>query len=169
VTQGILANYSKKIMLELKTTLYLGTAYHPQSNGNPERCYRTIEEILRAFVHTDHFNWLPSLSLAEFASNNYVHKCIGRSPFLSNYGFDPRTPFNLINYPIDLIPQQNNGGVLQILLAVHNLVFDQLKIAKATQKHSYGQLSTPKQFNVGDKVMLSTQNKLYNNVILSIR
>ena len=95
-------------MLELKTTLYLGTAYHPQSNGNPERCYRTIEEILRAFVHTDHFNWLPSLSLAEFAYNNNVHNSVGHSPFVSNYEFDSRTPFNLIDPPTDLIPQPNN-------------------------------------------------------------
>ena len=37
------------------------------------------------------------------------------------------------------------------------------KIAKAKQKHYVDQNSTPKQFNVGDRVMLSTQNlKLLN-------
>jgi len=36
---------------------------------------------------------------------------------------------------------------------------DQLKIAKAkTKKHYAYQLSTPKQFNVGAKFMLNTQN-----------
>ncbi len=118
---------------------------------------------MRAFVHTDHCNWLSSLSLAKFAYNNNVHSSIGHLPFVANYGFDPRIPFNLSDPPIDLIPQQNNEGVLQRLLTVHNLIVDQLKIAKAKQKHYADQLSTPKQFNVGDKVMLSTQNlKLLN-------
>jgi len=54
------SHFLKNFMLELKTTLCLSTAYHPQSDGNTERCHRTFEQILRAFVHTDHFNWLSS-------------------------------------------------------------------------------------------------------------
>jgi hypothetical protein len=157
------SHFFKNLMSELKTTLCLSTAYHPQSDGNTERCHRTIEQILRAFVHTDHFNWLSSLSLAEFAYNNNVHSSIGHSPFVANCGFDPRTPINLIDPPIDLIPQQDNESTLQRLFTVHNLIVDQLKIAKAKQKHYADQNSTPKQFNVGDRVMLSTQNlKLLN-------
>ena len=118
---------------------------------------------MRAFVHTNHFNWLSSLSLAEFAYNNNVHSSIGHSPFVANYGFDPRTPFNLIDPPIDLLPQQTNDSVLERLFTVHKLIVDQLHIAKAKQKHYADQRSTPKQFNVGERVMLSTQNlKLLN-------
>ena len=51
--------------------------------------------------------------------------------FFANYGFDPRTPYNLIDPPIDLIPQQDNEGVLQRLFTIHNRIVDQLKIAKA--------------------------------------
>jgi len=157
------SHFFKNLMSELKTTLCLSTAYHPQSDGNTERCHRTIEQILRAFVHTDNFNWLSSLSLAEFAYNNNVHSSIGHSPFVANYGFDPRTPLNLIDPPIDRIPQQDNESTLQRLFTVHNLIVDHLKIAKAKQKHYANQNSTPKQFNVGDRVMLSTQNlKLLN-------
>jgi hypothetical protein len=101
-------------MLELKPTLCLNTAYQPQSDGNAERCNRTIEHILRAFVHTNHFNWLSSLSLAEFAYNNNVNNIIGHSPFVANYGFDPRTPYNLIDPPIDLIPQKQRRGFTKL-------------------------------------------------------
>jgi hypothetical protein len=150
-------------MQELKTTLCLSTAYHPQSDGNTERCHRTIEQILRSFVHTDHYNWLSSLSLAEFAYNNNVHSSIGHSPFVANYGFDPRTPYNLIDPPIDTIPQQNNDDILQRLMTVHNLIVDQLKISKEIQKYHADRNYTPKQFIVGERVMLSTQNlKLLN-------
>ena len=130
---------------------------------NTERCHRTIEQILRAFVYTDHFNWLSSLSLAEFAYNYNVHSSIAHSPFVANYTFDPRTPFNLIDPPIDLIPQQNNEVMLQILLTVHNPIVDQLKIGKAKQKHYADKLSKPKQFNVSDKVMLRTKKLKLSN------
>ena len=45
------SHFFKNLMSELRTTLCLSTAYHPQSDGNTERCHRTIEQILRAFVH----------------------------------------------------------------------------------------------------------------------
>jgi hypothetical protein len=63
---------------------------------------------------------------------------------VANYGFDPRTPNIFSDPPIDLIPQQNNEGVLQRLLTVHNLIVDQLKIAEAKQKYYVDQLSIPK-------------------------
>jgi hypothetical protein len=119
------SQFFKNLMSELKITLCLSTAYHPQSDGNTERCHRTIEQIFRAFVHTDHFNWLSSLTLAEFAYNNNVQSNISHLPFVANYKFDTRTPFNLIDPPIDFIPQQNNEGVLQRLPTVHNLIVDQ--------------------------------------------
>ena len=83
--------------------------------------------MLRSFVHTDHYNWLASLSLAEFACNNNVHSSIGHSLFVTNYCFDLRTPYNLIDPPIDMIPQQNNDNILQRLMTVHNLIVEQLK------------------------------------------
>jgi len=58
------SHFFNSLMLELKTTLRLSNAYHSQSDGNTERCHRTIEQILRSFVHTDHYKWLSSLSLA---------------------------------------------------------------------------------------------------------
>jgi hypothetical protein len=150
-------------MLELKTTLCLSTAYHPQSDGNTERCHRTIEQILRAFVHTDHNNWFSSLSLAEFAYNNNVHSSIGHSPFVANYGFDPRTPWNLIDPPIDLDSNKNDDSILYRLMTIHNLIVDQLKISKAIQKHYADQNYHQKEFHIGERVMLSTQNlKLLN-------
>ena len=131
-------------MLEFKTTLCLSTAYHPQSDKNAERCHCTIELIFRAFVHTDNFNWLSKLSLAEFACTNNVHTNIGHSPSVANYGSEPRTTYNLIDPQIDLIPQHINECVLQRLLTVHNIIVDQLRLAKAGQKHYADKHSTPK-------------------------
>ncbi len=64
-----------------------------------------------------------------------MHSSIGHSPFVANYELDPRKPLNLIDPPIDLIPQQDNESTLQRLFTVLNPIVDQLKIAKAKQKH----------------------------------
>jgi hypothetical protein len=106
---------------------------------------------------------LSSQSLAEFAYNNNIHNNIGHSPFVANYGFEPRTPYNLIDPSIELIPQHNNDAVLERRFTVHKLIVDQLHIAKAKQKDYADQRSTPKQFNVGERVMLSTINLTFLN------
>ena len=93
----ITSDFFRNLMADLRTTLCLSTAYHPQSDGNTERTHRTIEQILRSYVHTDHHGWLSSLPLAEFAYNNNVHSSTGYSPFMANYGFDPRTPASLLD------------------------------------------------------------------------
>ena len=95
MTQGILAIFLN-LVSEFKTTRCLITACYPQSDGNTERCHRAIEQILRAFVRTDHFYWLSSLSHAEFVYNNNLHNNIGHSTFVANYGFDPRTPYIIL-------------------------------------------------------------------------
>ena len=62
-----------------------------------------------------------------------------------------------------MVPQQNNDNILQRLMTVYNPIVDQLKISKEIQKSHADRNYTPKQFNVGERVMLSTQNlKLLN-------
>jgi hypothetical protein len=82
--------------------------------------------------------------LQNYFTTPTFHSSIGHSPFVANYGFDPRAPYNLIDPPIDLIPQQNNEGVLQRLFTIHNFIVDQFKFAKSIQNHYANQLSTPK-------------------------
>jgi len=60
----------------------------------------------------------------QIAYNYNVHSNIGHSPFVANYGCDPRTPYDLIDSPIDPISQQDNDGVLHILLTIHNFIVD---------------------------------------------
>ena len=83
------------------------------------------------------------------------------SPFVSTYGFDPRTPYNLIEPPLDT--NKDSDDVLDSIMTVHSIIIDQWKIAKAVQTHYADLRSTHKEFDVNDKVMLSTMNlKLLN-------
>ena len=55
----------------------LSIAFHPQTDGQPERQNQTMEQYLRAFSNFEHDNWVELLPLAEFAYNNSVHHCYG--------------------------------------------------------------------------------------------
>ena len=155
------SKFFQSLMSDLRTTLSLSTAYHPQSDGQTERVHRTIEQILRSYVHTNHDGWLEHLSLAEFSYNNNVHSSTEYSPFMANCGFHPRTPINMIDPPFE--SKQRAGDILDKLYTIHRLIADQLKIAKEVQKHYADKRTKPMEFEVGDRVMLSTQNlKLLN-------
>ena len=127
------SHFFRSLMTDLRTTLSLSTAYHPQTDGQTERVHRTIEQILRSYVHTNHDQWLEHLSLAEFSYNNNVHSSTEYSPFMANCGFDPRTPMDLITPPFE--SSQGTDHLLDKLFAIHRLIADQLKIAKEVQKH----------------------------------
>jgi transposase InsO family protein len=68
------------------------SAYHPQSDGQTERVNRVLEDVLRSFVSTRQREWKDFLAMAEFAVNNSVHPAIHTTPFLLNYGVNPRHP-----------------------------------------------------------------------------
>ena len=48
------SKFFQSLMSDLRTTLSLSTAYHPQTDGQTERVHRTIEQILRSYIHTNH-------------------------------------------------------------------------------------------------------------------
>ena len=80
---------------------------------------------------------------------------------MANYAFNPRTPATMIEPPFE--SKQGADGMLDKLLAIHQLIADQLKVAKAIQKHHADKRTKPMEYSLGDKVMLSTQNlKLLN-------
>ena len=67
------SEYWRSLMQQHKTKMNSSTAYHPQTDGNTERVHRTIEQILRSFVHNCPEEWIRDLNLAEFRHNNARH------------------------------------------------------------------------------------------------
>ena len=51
--------------------------------------------MLRHYVSPIQDDWDQYLSCAEFAINNAKHKTTGSSPFMLNYGFNPRIPYSI--------------------------------------------------------------------------
>ena len=75
-------------MLGIKTKL--STAFHPQTDGQTERMNQELEQYLQFFIEHRQKDWPEWLAAAEFAINNKVHMATKVSPFMANYGKEPR-------------------------------------------------------------------------------
>ena len=72
----------------------MGTAYHPQTDGQTERVNQILEDMLRACVIHYDKNWDKCLSLAEFSYNNSYQASLKMAPFEALYGRRCRTPLS---------------------------------------------------------------------------
>ena len=88
--------------LGIKTDL--STAYHPETDGQPEILNSILEQYLRAYVNflqDDWASWLPS---AEFVINKHASETTQCTPFLVNSKQHPRMglePDPFVNKPMD--------------------------------------------------------------------
>lgn len=142
----------------LQTRLNISTAYHPQTDGQTERTNRTLEQLLRAYVHPQHDDWVNFLATAEFAYNSHANASTGVSPFATNFGFEPETPaaFNLVS------PSGNADAAayLQRVKDIHELVVSNLALAKARQADFANRSRRELTFAVGDLVKLDASKLL---------
>jgi hypothetical protein len=99
----------------------MSSAYNPQTYVQTERTHRTIEQILRGFIHARHHDWVHVLPLAEFF-NNSVHSSTKFSPFEALYGFNPISPPDLISSP------SSPTNIAQRIRDIHDLIVEELKL-----------------------------------------
>ena len=90
------AEWWQQTLRDLKIRHHMSTAYHPQTDGVTEKMNDVIESALRHYVNAEGTNWDQFLSGIEFAINNAVSESLGTSPFMLNYGFNPKMPVDAI-------------------------------------------------------------------------
>ena len=79
----------KELMKIIRVKLNLSTAYHPETDGQLERAFRTIEEMLRCYTSYTQKNWSRFLPGLEFAYNNHTSDSPLQTPFSIEYGQHP--------------------------------------------------------------------------------
>jgi hypothetical protein len=133
----------------------LSTAFHPQTDGQTERMNQTIEQYLRIYCNYQQDDWVAHLDSAEFSYNNAKHSSTEHSPFYANYGYHPR--FNFIPY-VKGSAAPAAEALIQRLQALHDQLVENVKRAQDSQAKYYNAKHLNVDFNVGDKVWLSSQN-----------
>jgi hypothetical protein len=76
----------------MDTKLNFSSAYHPQTDGQPERVNQILEDMLRACALKDNHIWYKCLLYAKFSYNNSYQESIKMAPFEFLYGGKCRTP-----------------------------------------------------------------------------
>ena len=143
------------VMAHLQTSLKMSTAYHPQSDGQSERANRTIEEMLRHFVHPMHDDWDTYLPVLEFAYNSSVNPSTKHTPFFLCTGREPRTPASwLLQSPAS--PEATD--FLGALHAAQAAARAALELAQQRQKLAADRTRRHITYAVGAKVLLSTKD-----------
>ena len=91
-----LSHFWLTLWRKLGTLLKFSTSCHPQTDGQTEVTNRTLGTLLRVLVKKNIKGWDELLCHAEFAFNRTPSKATGLSPFQVVYGYNPRTPLDLV-------------------------------------------------------------------------
>ncbi|XP_044714772.1 integrase core domain-containing protein [Hirsutella rhossiliensis] len=82
-----LSRFWKRFCRLAGVTQKLSTAYHPQTDGGPERMNQEIEAYLRAYVSYVQDDWGELLPAAQLALNNRESAATKISPFFAEHGY----------------------------------------------------------------------------------
>ena len=76
-----MTHFWKSFQRVMGTQLMMSTAFHPQTENQPERTIQTLEDILRACVLDLKGSWEEDLALVEFTYNNIYQTSIQMTPY----------------------------------------------------------------------------------------
>jgi hypothetical protein len=124
-----------------------------------------MEDYLRSYVNDTQTNWPTLLWSAEFAYNNSFHSAIQTTPFMLNYGFEPRSPLSMMVPSPAHDEAASDMDVTSSAQAFMNQMTQALSIARtcilrARDRDVYYADRHRRflDFKSGDFVMLSTKN-----------
>ncbi|GJT37061.1 reverse transcriptase domain-containing protein [Tanacetum coccineum] len=86
------SNFWRSFQKAMGTQLDMSTAYRPQTDGQSERTFQTLEDMLRPCVIDFRNGWERHLPLIKFSYNNSYHASIKDAPFEALYGQKCRSP-----------------------------------------------------------------------------
>ncbi len=144
-------DFWNELMKLLKVSLSMGSAMHPQTDGQTERTNRTIEEMLRHYVNLRLNDWDVLLPACEFAYNSSVHATIGMSPFEADLGYVPRSFFT---FGGEKTHNSSVQSLVEKLEQIDKIVRSKLKHASARMKKYADKNRISIDIKVGDLVLL---------------
>ena len=130
----------------------MSTARHAQTDGQTERINQTLEAMLRSAINHSQNNWEQLLPSCEFTHNNNINKSTGFSPFMLNYGYEPKILITLTK------PNKIDPSTTEFIKNKQNLIKEAREnINKANQimKKYYNRNKTEAEYKVNQKIMIS--------------
>jgi Chromo (CHRromatin Organisation MOdifier) domain len=148
----------KGLMKLMNIEQRMGSAYHPESDGQTERSNRTLETMLRHYVNEQNNDWAKNLTAAEIAINNCQQSSTKYSPFYMNYGFNPRFPFlvqRTASAETSTLPAAES--VIRTIQQTTQQAIQNLRRAQQQQSRYANKKRREDEYKVGEQVYLSTE------------
>lgn len=134
------------------------TSYHPQCDGMVERLNRTLKSMLRKHASQFGTQWDAYLPGVVWAYRNTVHESTGEKPSFLLFGIDLRTPTEAALLPPDpLKPADLSDYRQQLIMSLSTArqgAAECVKKAQQKYKRLYDRKATPRDYHVGDWVMI---------------
>jgi hypothetical protein len=151
------AGFWKEFWSCWQTKLGMGTAYHPQTDGQSERENRTLVEAVRSFVSEDQKDWDEQLPLLELAMNSAKQSSTGESPFMMVTGREAILPVDVqLATPIATTANPAVGELQNKMQEIWKRATTSLEKAQARQQKAANRKRRAVEYEVGEKVWLST-------------
>ena len=88
-----ISSFMKELYSQLQIEGNPSTAYHPKTDGQTEWVNAWVEQYLRLYINHRQTDWSEWLSIAKFAHNQTTSSATNFSPFILNYGQQPRSGY----------------------------------------------------------------------------
>jgi hypothetical protein len=153
------AHFWRAFWTSMGTTLSMGTAYHPESDGQTENANKTLEIMLRSVIDFDQSDWDEHLDGAELAINNSKSETTGFTPFYLAYGQEARMPLDLALAP--LTKAADNPTAAEATARWRRALQQAQANTTAQQRRQKVYADRNRRdvhFSVGDRVLLSTEH-----------
>ncbi|CDF39069.1 unnamed protein product, partial [Chondrus crispus] len=148
----------KEIMKLLRVKLNLSTAFHPQTDGQSERAFRTLQEMLRCFVSYTQRDWSKHLPGLEFAYNNHISDTTKQTPFFLEYGQHPLSVSDVLHSDGSETPTVTTQRFLENIRRANEIAKLSITASNERNAQKVNKHRRDHSFHLGDQVMLSTKN-----------
>ena len=129
-----LGHFWRSLWKQLGTSLYMSSAYHPQSDGQTEVTNRLLGNFLRCLVGDAIRTWDSKLPQAEFAHNHALNRSLGFCPFQVVYDLISRGPVDLSTLPDRSRLHGDATAFVDSVTEVHTQALSNLESATSTYK-----------------------------------
>lgn len=138
----------------------LSTAYHPQTDGGPERTNQEIQAYLRAYVSYLQKDWGQFLPAAQLALNNRESSATRTSPFFLEHGYhvEPLSVEDPAGPPRDREEAKADALLGRVQEATEYMQAMMAASQQRQEEAANSKRQPAERFEVGDKVWLSMAN-----------